>query len=127
MTRVLIVDDDQDIREVVRFILEDANYEVLEAGDGNTAMQMLHANSQTPMVVLLDLLMPQPNGIDVLKQVVANPPLCRHFYLLLTADNTALRQQAESLLAQLSAQVITKPFDVVKLLETVEYASKALP
>lgn len=127
MTRVLIVDDDQDIREVVRFILEDANYDVLEAGDGNTALQMLRANNQAPMVVLLDLLMPQPNGIDVLKAIVADPPLCRHVYLLLTADNTALRQQAESLLAQLSAQIITKPFDVVTLLDMVEHAAQSLP
>lgn len=123
MARVLVVDDDQDIRDVVRFILEDAGYEVLEASDGNTALRVLRA-SQTPLVVLLDLLMPQPNGIDVLREVIADPQLCRHAYLLLTADNTILRQQAESLLTQVSAQVIPKPFDVGKLLEIVEHAAQ---
>ncbi|HEU5348836.1 MAG TPA: response regulator [Ktedonobacterales bacterium] len=124
MARVLVVDDDQDIRDVVRFILEDAGHEVLEASDGNTALQVMRATPAS-LVVLLDLLMPQPNGIDVLKEVIADPLLShRHAYLLLTADNTNLRQQAESLLTQLSAQVISKPFDVGKLLEMVEHAAR---
>lgn len=124
MARVLVVDDDQDIRDVVRFILEDAGHEVLEASDGNTALQVMRATPAS-LVVLLDLLMPQPNGIDVLKEVIADPHLShRHAYLLLTADNTNLRQQAESLLTQLSAQVISKPFDVGKLLEMVDHAAR---
>ncbi|HEX6123521.1 MAG TPA: response regulator [Ktedonobacterales bacterium] len=119
MARVLVVDDDQDIRDVVRFILEDAGYEVLEAGDGETALQTLRA-SPTPLIVLLDLLMPRPNGLDVLTEITADPALKqRHAYILLTADNAVLREQAEPLLTRLSAPTIGKPFDVDKLLETV--------
>jgi CheY-like chemotaxis protein len=123
MARVLVVDDDQDIRDVVRFILEDAGYEVLDAGDGESALQMLRA-SPTPLVCLLDLLMPHPNGIDVLNEVIADPSLRqRHVYVLLTADNAGLHEQAEPLLQQLSAPIISKPFDVDRLLEVVASVS----
>ncbi|HET9980371.1 MAG TPA: response regulator [Ktedonobacterales bacterium] len=127
MARVLVVDDDQDIRDVVRFILEDAGYEVLDTGDGARALQMLR-DSPTPLVVLLDLLMPRPNGIDVLTEIIADPALKqRHAYILLTADNNVLRDTAEPLLSQLSAPTISKPFDVDKLLETVASVSQIAP
>ena len=123
MARVLVVDDDQDIRDVVRFILEDAGYEVLDAGDGERALQILR-DSPTPLIVLLDLLMPRPNGLDVLTEIIADPALKqRHAYILLTADNNVLRDQVEPLLTQLSAPTVGKPFDVDKLLETVASAS----
>jgi CheY-like chemotaxis protein len=127
MARVLVVDDDRDIRDVVRFILEDAGYEVVEAGDGERALQTLR-DSPTPLIVLLDLLMPRPNGLDVLTEIIADPALKqRHAYILLTADNNVLRDQAEPLLTQLSAPTIVKPFDVDKLLEIVASVSHIAP
>ena len=127
MARVLVVDDDQDIRDVVRFILEDAGYEVLDAGDGETALQILR-DSPTPLIALLDLLMPRPNGLDVLTEIIADPALKqRHAYILLTADNNVLRDQVEPLLTQLSAPTIIKPFDVDTLLETVASVSHIAP
>ena len=126
MAHVLVVDDDQDIRDALRFILEDAGHEVLEASDGEAALQILR-KSRSPLVVLLDLLMPHMNGIDTLRQVVADPPLKeRHAYLLMTADNAILRQQADPLLAQVSAQVVGKPFDIDRLLEMVDSAARPL-
>lgn len=126
MAQVLVVDDDQDIRDALRFILEDAGHEVLEASDGEAALQTLRRN-QSRLVVLLDLLMPHMNGIDVLRQVVADRWLNeRHAYLLMTADNAILRQQADPLLAQVSAQVIGKPFDIDRLLEMVDAAARPL-
>lgn len=126
MAQVLVVDDDQDIRDALRFILEDAGHEVLEASDGEAALQTLRRN-QSRLVVLLDLLMPHMNGIDVLRQVVTDRWLNeRHAYLLMTADNAILRQQADPLLAQVSAQVIGKPFDIDRLLEMVDAAARPL-
>ena len=123
MARVLVVDDDQDIRDILRFILEDAGYEVLDAGDGARALQLLR-ECPTRLVVLLDLLMPHPNGIDILTEIVTDPSLQgRHAYILLTADNASLREKAAPLLTQLAAPVIGKPFDVAKMLEIVASAS----
>lgn len=127
MARVLVVDDDQDIRDVVRFILEDAGYEVIEASDGESALQILR-DSPTPLIVLLDLLMPHPNGVDVLTEIIADPALrLRHAYIMLTADNKVLREQAEPLLTQLAAPTIGKPFDVDKLLEIIASVSRISP
>jgi CheY-like chemotaxis protein len=124
MARVLVVDDEQDIRDALRFILEDAGHEVLEATDGENALQVLRA-SQSSLVVVLDLLMPRLSGIDVLQQVIADPHMKdRHAYLLMTADNALLRQQADTLLAQVSAQVIGKPFDIDALLNMIDQAAR---
>ena len=126
MAHVLVVDDDQDIRDALRFILEDAGHEVLEASDGEATLQILR-KSQSRLVVLLDLLMPHMNGIDTLRQVVADASLKeRHAYLLMTADNAILRQQADPLLAQVSAQVVGKPFDIDRLLKMVDSAARPL-
>ena len=124
MARVLVVDDEQDIRDALRFILEDAGHEVLEATDGENALQVLRA-SQSSLVVVLDLLMPRLSGIDVLQQVIADPHLKdRHAYLLMTADNALLRQQADPLLTQVSARVIGKPFDIDALLNLIDQAAR---
>lgn len=124
MARVLVVDDEQDIRDALRFILEDAGHEVLEAIDGENALQELRA-SQASLVVVLDLLMPRLSGIDVLQQVIADPHLKdRHAYLLMTADNALLRQQADPLLTQVSARVIGKPFDIDALLNMIDQAAR---
>ena len=124
MARVLVVDDEQDIRDALRFILEDAGHEVLEAFDGENALQVLRA-SQSSLVVVLDLLMPRLSGIDVLQQVIADPHLKdRHAYLLMTADNALLRQQADPLLMQVSARVIGKPFDIDALLNMIDQAAR---
>ncbi len=124
MARVLVVDDEQDIRDALRFILEDAGHEVLEAIDGENALQELRA-SQSSLVVVLDLLMPRLSGIEVLQQVIADPHLKdRHAYLLMTADNALLRQQADPLLTQVSARVIGKPFDIDALLNMIDQAAR---
>src|SRR6516165_4584281 len=61
VTQVLVVDDDDAIRETLRSVLEDAGYTVVEDHDGLAAVQRLR-RSRTPMVVLLDLMMPGLDG-----------------------------------------------------------------
>ena len=124
MGHVLIVDDDEGIRDAVRFLLEDEGYQVQEAGDGEAALRIMR-DSQVPLVVLLDLLMPHIDGIGVLREVTTDPVLrARHGYLLMTADSTTLRQQAEPWIAALSAEVVSKPFDLEHLLAAVERATR---
>ena len=123
MALVLIVDDDQDMRDAVRFALEDAGHETLEASDGASALGILR-ESQRRLVVLLDLLIPQLTGIDLLKEVIADPLLKeRHAYLLMTADSTTLRQQADPLLVEVAAQVVGKPFEMDQLLAMIDLAA----
>lgn len=124
MAQVLIVDDDEGIRDAVRFLLEDEGHQVQEASDGDAALRIIR-DSQTPLVVLLDLLMPHVDGISVLRQINADPGLkARHAFLLMTADSANLRQQAEPWIAALSVEVVSKPFDLGHLLAAVERAAR---
>src|SRR5947209_20046776 len=63
---VLVVDDDDLVRKVVRAVLEADDYEVLEAPNGQLALQMI--TERKPRLVILDVMMPGLDGVDV----------CRH-------------------------------------------------
>ena len=65
--RILIADDDKDIRSVLRLYLEDAGYEVLEAADGLQTLQVLEDREID--LCLLDIMMPELDGYQVLKHV----------------------------------------------------------
>jgi CheY-like chemotaxis protein len=85
MASVLVVDDDKDTREVLRLAFEDEGYRVAEAADGLKALEVLRA-SASPLVVVLDLDLPQLDGIQVLRMVAEDPSLlARHAFILLTA------------------------------------------
>jgi CheY-like chemotaxis protein len=93
---------------------------VSEAPDGVCALEVLR-ESPSPLVVLLDLMMPRLDGDGVLRAVEEDPPLAaRHAYVLITANVHALPKAFIGLLASLRAPVLPKPLDLDDLLETVE-------
>ena len=73
--RVLVVDDDAHIRDVVSFTIRRAGFEVLEAGDGREALDI--AESGAPDLILLDILMPELEGLDVCRAIrrTSNVPI----------------------------------------------------
>jgi CheY-like chemotaxis protein len=115
---VLIVDDDEVIRSLLRLTLPDEGYDLVEAGDGEQALQI--SGARQPALVLLDWRMPGLSGAEVLgalKQTHPDVPV-----IVLTAEPEAnVRAQAESLGADV---FISKPFSPLQLLATVE---KLLP
>jgi CheY-like chemotaxis protein len=117
--RVLVADDEADIREVVRLILEDEGYSVVDAEDGIETMDAL-ALSPTPLIVLLDVLMPLLSGYEVLLRVAADPALrSRHAYCVLTAAQLTAEQigpRFATLVTDLDLAVMPKPFDLDELL-----------
>ncbi len=126
MVHVLIVDDDRAIRETLHFALEDTGYVVSEAGDGIAALQHMRM-SKEPLVVLLDLMMPELDGAGVLGVVSADSKLSRNCrFILLTASTKTLTLAFAALLASLSVPVINKPFDIDDLLNTIEQATHLL-
>lgn len=68
--KILVVDDEQDIRLLARFILKPAGYEVAEAGDGAECLQKIE--QEDPALLLLDIRMPQMDGWQVLERVKAD-------------------------------------------------------
>ncbi len=68
---VLLVEDDHDVRVALRRLLEDEGYEVLTAGDGHNAFEMLEGRERLPDVIVVDLMMPVMDGwtlVDALKR-----------------------------------------------------------
>jgi len=123
MVKVLVVDDEEPIREALRDLLEDEGYDVEEAADGREALAALE-RSFAPCVVLLDLVMPHMDGLEVLRRVAADPALVRrHSYLVLTARHNVAGTEARALLDAVGAPVIEKPFDIEALAEAVLLAS----
>src|SRR5205823_427830 len=97
----------------------DAGHVVTLAASGPAGLAALRA-SVVPQVVLLDLLMPQMDGLAVLEQVIQEAPLAtRHGYVLMTANSTRLIETAAHVFNALPVTVVRKPFNIDDVLETV--------
>lgn len=111
---VLIVDDDEVIRSLLRMTLPDEGFDLVEAKDGNQALQL--TDGRAPALVLLDWKMPGFSGEEVLTELKRRHPDAP--VIVLTAEPGAeLRTEAESLGADV---FMTKPFSPLQLLATVE-------
>lgn len=69
--RVLVADDDEDVRALIEFTLEAAGYQVLTTGDGLSALSL--AVQHRPQLILLDVVMPGMNGLDICYELRAKP------------------------------------------------------
>ena len=123
---VLVVDDEQDIRDALRLILEDEGYRVLEAENGVRALELLRTERRG-MVVLLDYMMPVLDGAGVLGTVANDSTLARrHRYILMTAATKTFALASARLLRELGVPVVAKPFDLERLVGTVAEAAARL-
>jgi CheY-like chemotaxis protein len=117
MARVLVVDDEPDVRLVARLILEAAGFEVSEAPNGEGALAALEAEL-APDVVLLDVRMPGVDGWEVLRTVRAGidggPPV-----IVFTADAGARVEMPSDADTE---HFIVKPFEPDQLLALVRRA-----
>ncbi len=118
--RVLVVDDDKDVRRMMVMALEDDEREVVETSDAAMALALLRS-SPVRWLVLLDWKMPGMSGEDLLEIVHAERRLAtRHAYVLVTANAAALTPQFSALLSDLSIPILPKPFNIATLLATVD-------
>jgi two-component system, OmpR family, alkaline phosphatase synthesis response regulator PhoP len=103
---VLVVDDEPGIVTIVRDYLERAGFRVLTAGDGNTALRL--ARLERPNLMVLDLMMPGIDGLDVLRTMRTDPALHMMSVIMLTARV----DEADRLVGlELGADdYVTKPF-----------------
>jgi len=116
MPEVLIVDDDDDIRAILAFTLEDAGFDVREAADGNQAVAALEARA--PDCLVLDVMMPGFDGFGVLRSRRQSNLAPNARIILLTA-RTAERDFVRGW--ELGAdEYLTKPFDPDELVVTVK-------
>ena len=84
MGRVLVVDDDRGIRELLRVVLEMEGFDVATACDGEQALAVLAASDEG-VVVLMDVMMPRLGGLEVCERLAARGLAGRHRVALMTA------------------------------------------
>lgn len=82
MSKVLIIDDEQELREMYKQIFGAAGFEVLLAENGELGFKT--AKEQKPNVILLDIIMPKTNGLDVLAEIKKDPDIKEIPVVLLT-------------------------------------------
>jgi CheY-like chemotaxis protein len=111
---ILVVDDEPDIRTVLRMCLESEGYSVCIAGNGREALERIVANR--PAVILLDLNMPIMSGWDVLAELRTRQ--CTIPVLFMSAGRTAKVEAARHGVAGW----VPKPFDLDDLLATIARA-----
>lgn len=94
--KILVVDDEQDLRDAVRDALTSAGFEVVEAHNGEVGLQV--ALEQKPDLILLDLMMPEINGIGMLSRLRQDPWGKHATVVLLTAleDANSVAQAVEA-------------------------------
>ena len=117
--RVLIIDDEEDIRQVAALSLETiAGWDVVTASSG--AEGMLMAASEKPDAILLDVMMPQMDGPTTFKQMQLDPAISHIPVLLLTAKVQGVDRRRFASLGV--AAVLFKPFDPLTLSEQIATA-----
>jgi two-component system chemotaxis response regulator CheY len=113
---VLIVEDEEPIREVIRDVLEDRGFRVKAAPNGAEALRML--DTLRPDVLVLDLLMPVMHGWDFMESYVAKTD-GQAIPIVVVSVNPALPRSFNRFGVR---QVVPKPFDVDVLIDAVEQA-----
>jgi DNA-binding response OmpR family regulator len=113
--RVLIVDDDAEIIESIRFALETRGYEILIARDGNQGLAM--AEREDPDLVILDMMMPKRSGFLVLEKLRRTRPVPMRVIMITANEGSRHKAYAEMLGVD---DYIRKPFAMDRLVESVE-------
>jgi CheY-like chemotaxis protein len=114
--KILIADDEESLRILVRTTLEDPDYQIIEAVDGSEALRLI--GQEHPDLILLDWMMPGMTGIEVLQAVKADAALAAIPVVMLTAKAQAADRERGLQLG--AVDYLFKPFSPLALLNTVE-------
>jgi DNA-binding response OmpR family regulator len=120
--RVLVIEDDPNVRGLLRTLLESDGYRVAEASDGTSGLDALRTSP--PACVLLDVMMPDLGGVRVLQELRADPALADVPVIVVTGRLEAV----PGLAAELGDEsVFVKPFGVPELLARVAVLTGKAP
>ncbi len=110
---ILVVDDDPDIRDSLREVLEDEGYEVACVGNGREALDHLKTSSPRPCVILLDLMMPVMDGWQFRREQKQDAEIADIPLVVITA--TGKRPVLID-----AAELVMKPLDLTQLFAAIE-------
>ncbi len=117
MARVLVIDDEEQVRTLIREVLEGAGHEVMEAGNGREAMKLYEANPTN--VVITDLVMPEQDGLETIRELRRRFPAVK--IIAVSGAQQKLNLDLLYVAEKLGAlRTLEKPFDIRKLVALVE-------
>jgi CheY-like chemotaxis protein len=109
MSRILVVDDEPDLRHILRVFLERAGHQVLDAGNGAEALAA--AQLSAPVLVVTDMTMPVMGGAELVRRLRADPATA-HIPILAATSDIRLAAAADA--------VLSKPYSRARLLSAVD-------
>lgn len=113
--RILAVEDNAELAEMIRTFLESQGFEVLEAGDGDVAVQV--AREHRPHLILMDLQLPTVSGLEATRRIRRDFNLSRTPIVAVTGF--AMERDAASAYASGCDAYVTKPYDFDELIEAI--------
>jgi DNA-binding response OmpR family regulator len=113
--RVLLVDDDPEIIDTIRYALESKGYQIFIARDGNQGLAM--AEREDPDLVILDMMMPKRSGFLVLEKLRRTRPVPLRVIMITANEGSRHKAYAEMLGVD---DYIRKPFAMDRLMESVQ-------
>ena len=124
MARILIIDDNEEIRRLLRRVLESASHEVLEAGDGAEGLKCI--GSQQMDLVITDIFMPEKDGLEMLREMRKTHPGMKVIAMSGGGQlgNMDILRMARSFGA---FRVMAKPFNFREMLQAVSAALASPP
>ena len=114
---ILVVEDNEDNLLYHTTILELSNYQFLKACDGGIALDI--AKDKLPDLILLDIVMPKVNGIEVIKTLRRNP-LTNHIYII-AITGLAFERQIKMIMNAGCDDCLVKPFTIEQLEQKIEF------
>ena len=116
MTKILLIEDEDAVRENVLEMLEMSGYEAIEAENGKMGVEL--ARSQLPDLILCDVMMPQLDGHGVIDRLVNDPKTATIPFIFLTAKAT--REDIREGMKLGADDYLTKPFTIAELIDAIE-------
>ena len=113
--RILVVEDQEDLRGVLRDLLLGSGYAVLEAADGQSGIAT--AKSDRPDLILMDIQMPVLNGYEATRQIKADPALAAT--PIIAVSSFAMKGDEEKARAAGCDHYVTKPYSPMQLLRVI--------
>ena len=120
--KILIVDDDPDIADALTLILQSAEYDVISAATGQECLQI--ARAERPDLILLDVRLPDINGLEVCRRIKTDPELARIAVINVTGMRTSKDDEVEGIEAGADAY-LTKPVHLRTLLAHMQTLLRA--
>lgn len=114
--KILIADDNENIREALTYLLEDEGYTLSLAKDGAEALRKVREVS--PDILFLDIMMPEINGYDVCRTIKNDPDLRKTYVIMLTAKGQADEQERGRKAG--ADEYVVKPFSPMEVLAKIK-------